>query len=250
MKRPRTTFHRGALLLWALLAPALWAGTPVQAKNTAKPLVDLGDSRAEVHDRLGAALRAWTTAACPQNPIELRRRGALWLKLVYDADDRLRAAGVFRLAQPEGNKNRAMRPLFLRWPGLVPGTGGHAAYPPPGEWRPLLWSLGAKQWLWLEAREKPSNPARESFLGGAVVNEASGFAAGTRFPHDVAEAVTSASWSSTDWTHAELARPLLDWRRRTPPNAYIETLTTTHDPEPACDALTLAIPDYTDFTWL
>ena len=150
-------------------------------------------------ERLGQPQREWTLAMCPTQRIELRRQGSLWLKLVYSPDDQLRAAGIFLLAQHRGKAgkagkaNKAQQPVALRWAGLAPGMDGRTAYPESGDWRPFFWNLGAKQWLWLEALEPSAeSSAREHFLGGVVVDTASGFAAGKNFPHDVAEAAVVA----------------------------------------------------------
>jgi len=214
----------------------------------AEPIVDLGDSQARVLARLGKAQRVRAVAMCPTHRIELRRRGSLWLKLVYGPDDRLRAAGVFRLAQSGGRSGRVQPPAALRWTGLAPGMDGRSGYPEPAAWRPLLWTIGAKQWLWMETSEQAAGPsARERFLGGVVVDEASGFAAGVDFPHDVAEAVVAANFTGSDLIEAEFARPLLAWRRRTPPNAYIEALPDSPAQPPHCGAVTLVMPGYADF---
>ncbi len=232
-----------SVLLYVMTCVAMpsHAASPVGA-------IDLGDHHARVAQRLGAPLRAWFPSRCPENRIELRRRNGLWLKLVYGPDDRVLAAGIIRLdpiANPAGRKRPG---VMLRWPGLRPGIAVRQAYPGPEHWRPLLWSLGAKQWLWLEEYSGPPIPTdRSSYLGGIVVDDASAFAAGTGFPHDVAEAVTATRLSSDDWIRTAWVRPLLSWRLRTPPNTYIETRTTIDRPALACDALTLAIPDYTDF---
>ncbi|HNT38245.1 MAG TPA: hypothetical protein PKO45_03905 [Rubrivivax sp.] len=229
---------RAASLLVAVLA--LLAPT---AGATPPRTVDLGATVTDVQTHLGAPLRAWSLAMCPDHRLELRRRGQRWLKLVYDPEGRLWAAAVFQLARASS----ASRPA-LRWPGLRPGFGAQAAYPSPQGWRPLLMSLGAKQWLWMEVSENDGD-GRTRVLGGVVVNDASDFAAGRDFPHDVAETLTAIGTQSksSDWADAVMARPLLRWRRRTPPNAYIEALDHPADDE-GCNTLSLALPDYTDFT--
>jgi len=87
---------------------------------------------------------------------------------------------------------------------------------------------------------------RDRFLGGVVVDDASAFAAGRDFPYEVAEAVVRSQLRGQDWAKADLTRPLRAWRRRTPPNAYLESLDRP-PAEPGCEAVTLVLPDYTDF---
>lgn len=228
-------------LVFGLVSGQALAGPAGQA-------VDLGDSHARVQARLGEPLRGWGVAMCPAQRIELRRQGKLWLKLVYDRHDRLRAAGIFRLAQGGGKGGGAQSAAALRWTGLVPGLDGRSVYPEPAGWRPFFWTTGAKQWLWIEMSEQPyGTQARERFLGGVVVDEASGFAGGTDFPYDVAEAVTAAGLSGSDLAEAGFTRPLLAWRSRTQPNAYVEALPDSPDQVPGCSAVMLALPDYTDF---
>lgn len=223
------------------------AAVPSQG-STSTAAVDLGDSRVRVVQTLGNPLRAWSPSHCPKQRIELRRKGNLWLKLVYGSDDRVHAAGVFRLAMPAHAGAREQRRVVLRWPGLAPGTAGRSTYPPAQSWRPLLWSIGAKQWMWIEESVDPSDPAgRSRYLGGVVVDAASDFASGSNFPHDVAQAVTATHLPGADWADAQMAQPLVAWRRRTPPNAYIETLDASDSSASGCGALTLALPDYTNF---
>lgn len=240
--------RRGARLLFSTLVCALaWAAMPSQA-GTATAKVDLGDPRSRVEPRLGSPLRSWSPSHCPKHRIELRRKGSLWSKLVYGPDDRMHAVGIFRLALPARAGAREHRRVELRWPGLVPGSAARQAYPPADDWQPLIWSIGAKQWLWIEESISPSDlPDRARYLGGVVVNDASAFAGGTDFPHEVAQAITTYGVSDFTWAQGDLAQPLLAWRSRTPPNAYIETLAAKVDPGAGCGALTLAMPDYTDF---
>lgn len=210
--------------------------------------VDLGDQRARVVRVLGSQVRAWHPSHCPNHRIELRREGGLWLKLVYGPDDRVQAAGVFRLAMPIDEGARAQHQPVLRWPGLAPGAAGRSTYPQAESWRPLLSLVGAKQWLWIEESIDLSDPpGRSRYLGGVVVDDASDFASGVNFPYDVAQATTAMHRPGADWAESEIAQPLVAWRRRTPPNAYVETLEVGESSTPGCDALTLALPDYTDF---
>jgi len=236
----------GCTLLHALVCMIAWTAVPLQA-DTPTAVVDLGDPRARVLQLLGEPLVAWSPSHCPQHRIELRRKAGLWLKLVYGPDDHLHAAGVFRLAMPSNPTARAEGRTPLHWPGLAPGTTSRLAYPPPERWRPLFRSMGAKQWLWMEESSDPTDPpGRSRYLGGVVVDDASGFASGTDFPYDVADAVTATPSLDAEWAHADLTQPLLAWRQRTPPNTYIETLD-AGDSSPYCGLLTLAQPDYTDF---
>lgn len=222
------------------------AAVPSQGRTSTA--VDLGDPRPRVLQMLGSPLRAWHPSHCPNHRIELRRRGSLWLKLVYGSDDRVFAAGIFRLGMPAPAGGRELRPVVLRWPGLAPGAAGRSTYPPAVSWRPFFWSIGAKQWLWIEESMDPSDPpGRTRYLGGVVVDDASDFASGSDFPHDVAQAITVTQLSGADWAEAQMAQPLVLWRRRTPPNAYIETLDTSESSASGCGALTLALPDYTNF---
>lgn len=234
-----------------LLRALVWAMAGIAAPSLAgssTTAVGLNDTRAKVAQRLGVPLRASHPSHCPRHLVELRRRGSLWLKLVYGPDDRVRAAGVFRLSLPTSAGTRQPRRIELRWPRLVPGAGGRSAYPAAEAWRPLLWSIGAKQWLWIEESHGPTAPAdRTRYLGGVVVDNASGFASGTDFPYDVAEAVTATGLSGVELAHAEITRPLQAWRRRTPPNVYIETLASTDEQNSACGPLTLVMPNHTDF---
>lgn len=235
-------------LLKALLLIAVWFSAPCDA-GTSSATVDLGEQRANVEQRLGAVLRAWSPSHCPGQRVELRRRGSLWLKLIYGTDDRVHAAGVFRLAPPSRHGAQAQRLMVLRWPGLAAGSGVLLAYPAARNWRPLIWSIGAKQWIWLEESVNPSDPpGRSRYLGGVVVNDDSGFAFGAGFPYDIADALTAGGLTGSDWAQAEMFRPMLTWRGRTPPNVYIEALTATAAPMPTCDSLTLALPNHTDFT--
>lgn len=220
----------------ALLNPAATAAS--------LQVVDLDAMHADVQTRLGSPLRSWSLSMCPDHRIELRRQGQRWLKLVYGPNKRLWAAAVFQLGRDLSVSERS-RWHALRWPGLRPGFDVRATYPPPQGWRPLLSSLGAKQWLWMEASESGSD-GRTRLLGGVVVNDASAFAAGNGFPYEVAEAVSSAGLRGSDWAGADMARPLLRWRQRTSPNAYIEALNHPAT-KSACDAISLALPDYTDF---
>lgn len=224
-----------------------WAAVPCQA-GIVTQAVDLGATRTWVRQQLGNPLRAWSPSHCPAHRIELRRRGSLWLKLVYGPDQLVRAAGLFRLALGPATGSRGQRRVILRWPGLAPGAGSRSAYPAAENWRPLLWSIGAKQWTWIEESVDPADPpGRSRFLGGVVVDDASGFAAGTGFPHDVAEAITASGVAHADWAQADMSQPLLAWRSRTPPNAYVETHEVTEEPDTACGSLALAMPSYTDF---
>lgn len=231
----------------AVLFMLAWLATSSEALSLVAA-IDLGDRRAQVTQQLGVPLRAWAPSQCPARLLELRRRGGLWLKLVYGPDDRVRAAGVFRLAlAPNASESTQLR-VALRWPGLAPGAAGGSAYPSSEDWRPLVTSIGAKQWLWLEESHDPSDPpSRLRYLGSVVVDDASGFAGGRDFPHDVAEAITATGPAGPDWARADMVQPLLAWRRSTLPNVYIETLLESDEPGPGCGALTLAIPDYIDF---
>lgn len=223
-------------LLWLLVLMA--PSATVQARP---PIVDLGATRAQTHARLGVALRAWSVPMCPNHLLEMRRSGHRWLKLVFGADERLLAASIFQLAPPAPGKPIAA----LRWPGLLPGAPARAAYPDPAAWSPWLWSMGAKQWFWLERAEAAHATDRERYLGGVMVNEASGFAAGRDFPYDVADAVVAVPLSGNELQQAEFARPLLMWRRHTRPNAYIEVLKAPLT-DANCDPAWLARLDYTD----
>ena len=69
----------------------------------------------------------------------------------------------------------------------------------------------------------------------------------SRVPHDIAEAMLETGLPYHDTSVRENILPLLAWRRRTPPNATIESLSTAADAAPGCDATTLALPGYTDF---
>ena len=243
MTSQRRSWLRVVALVWALSVLA----SPSMARDPSRA-VDLGAPRALVEQTLGVASRQWVESTCRSHRIELRRRGGLWLKLVYGADDRLRAAGVFRLALPPKVPGSALRRVDLRWPGLVPGAGARSSYPTPQSWRPVMTTNGAKQWVWIEESHAPADPpGRSRYLGGVVVDDASDFAGGVNFPYDVAEAVTATGPLDADWAEGEMMKPLVAWRRRTPPNAYIETLDADR-PSPAdCGLLTLAQPKYTDF---
>ncbi|MCW5653228.1 hypothetical protein [Hydrogenophaga sp.] len=218
----------------AMLSTASLAGAPAA--------VDLGAPSSQVMARLGDPLRAWSLPMCSGYRLEMRRDRSLWLKLVFGTDEQLLAAGIFQLAAPARGRPRAA----LRWNGLVPGAPAHDAYPAlTTAWRPWLWSQGAKQWLWLERAEQGGPAHRERYLGGVVVSDASGFAAGRDFPYDVAEAVVSTGLHGDDLRDAAFARPLLAWRQRTPPNAYLEVLSSP--PQGAnCDPASLVQLDYTD----
>lgn len=230
-------------LLWTLCVVA----SPALAGNPSGP-VDLGAPRARVEQTLGAAARQWVESNCRSHRIELRRRGGLWLKLVYGPDNQLRAAGVFRLALPPKAAGSAQRRVELRWPGLVPGAGARSSYPSARSWRPMMMTTGAKQWVWLEESLSPTDPpGRSRYLGGVVVDDASDFAGGVDFPYDVGATITTTGTLDADWAEAEMMRPLVAWRQRTPPNFYIETLDTGAPSPPICGLLTLAQPKYTDF---
>ncbi|MBN9426544.1 MAG: hypothetical protein J0H09_08555 [Burkholderiales bacterium] len=224
--------------LWGLLF-AVPAILHAQALSTDDP-VDLGATLAQTHARLGAPQRTWSAGLCPKHRLEMRRTGSRRLKLVYGPDERLLAAGIFQLAPPQ----RGQRVSALRWPGLRPGFDAQRAYPAVSDWRPWLWTLGAKQWLWFEQGE--TAPAgRQRYLGGVMVSAASGFAMGTNFPFDLAEAVMSLSLSGAELQQVEFARPLLAWRKRTRPNAYLEALDSPNE-DANCDPASLVTPDYTD----
>lgn len=234
------------VLLQAMACMLALATVPSQGR-TSTVQADLGDPRPRVLRMLGSPLRAWHPSHCPNYRIELRRRGGLWLKLVYGPDDRVLAAGISRLAMPAHAGARKQRRVVLRWPGLAPGAIGRSAYPPAERWRPLLLSIGAKQWLWIEESTDASDPlGRSRYLGGVVVDDASDFAGGSDFPYDVAQATTATQWAGTDWAEAEMTQPLVAWRRRTPPNTYIEALDAGESSAPGCGSLTLALLDYTD----
>ena len=177
----------------------------------------------------------------------MRQRGSRWLKLLFDQHERLLSVAVISLAPP-GRRAGEAAGGGLRWPGLVPGNAALRRYPDAANWRPFIWSMGARQWLWLEESHDPSDPAgRSRFLGGLVVNDASGFAAGAGFPYDLAHALTAGQPALAGWGDRDLARPLLDWRLRTPPNVYVESRVQDEDPGPGCGAETLTFPVYTDF---
>ncbi len=201
--------------------------------------LDLGASAAQVQERLGPPRKAWIDGLCPALRVELRRSGALWLKLVYGPEQRLAAAGIYRLAPPA----RGKPPAALRWPSLTPGMAGQRAYPAIHGWRPLYYNLGTKQWQWLEAAEAP--PAgRQRWLGGVVIDDASRFASGRDFPFDLAQAVVDTGLGSADLQADPSSRPLLDWRRRTMPNALIEAR--AEAPDIRCSPANKAVLDYTD----
>lgn len=240
--RPR---RRALLRIVACMSAIAAILSDGRASTTA---TDLGDPRPRVAQMLGNPLRTWRPSQCPKHEIELRRSGKLWLKLAYGPDDRVRAAGVFRLAREAPAGAGEPGRVELHWPGLAPGSDGRSAYPPATSARPLLSLIGAKQWLWIEQLVEPSTPAgRSRYFGGVVVDDASDFAGGEDFPVDVAQAVTETPMSSADWAEAEMTQPLMVWRRRPPPNVYIETLDTPSSPTPGCDALTLVLPEFTDF---
>ncbi len=235
-----------SLLRPACLGLALLLAGAAASPAVARPAdatIDLGTGTDAVAARLGPARRTWSVPLCPGHAMELRRTGPLWLKLVYAPDGRLAAAGIFRLALA-----RDGRPRALRWPGLRPGIDGLGAYPGgragSARWRPWLLSHGAKQWLWFE-RDAAPPPDRRRYLGGIVVDRASGFAHGPDFPYDAADAWVSTSLRGQPLERVELARPLLDWRGRTRPNAFVEVVADASEDSP-CDLFRLARLDYTD----
>ena len=212
----------------------LLAAWPAQAQR-----LDLGASADAVRTHLGPADKVWANAVCPDHRIELRRSGALWLKLAFTPDGKLGAAGIFRLARPARGKG-----VVLRWPGLKPGFGPARAYPPAAGWNPALMNIGAKQWQWLE-QAQASPVGREQLLGSVVVDDASGFASGRDFPFVIAQAATEAGLSGAELQEGESNRPLLAWRRRTRPNAFVEALAKT-GAHTDCSPASMAILDYTD----
>lgn len=201
--------------------------------------LDLGATREQVHSRFGPARRTWSIPSCPEHRLETRRAGQSWLKLVFGRDGRLAAVGITQLAPPPRGDA-----VDLRWPGLQLGLSPVRAYPPPTAAQPVAFSTGAKQLYWFERLfETPAG--RDRFVGGLVLSDMSGFALAAGFPFDVAEAVFSSGLHGDDLASSELARPLLAWRARQPPNAFIEAMAEAEQGG-VCDLFALARLDYTD----
>jgi hypothetical protein len=216
-------------------------GSAVAAGDT----VDLGASLSHVHTRLGTAQQAWATRRCPDHLLEIRRTQGRWLKLVFGPDGRLLAAGIFRLS-PIGSEE-ALTPL--QWPGLVPRDDSRRSYPDPAQWVPWQFTQGAKQWFWIEQettlRQTPL-PTRERYLGGVAINGASEFARGRDFPGAIAAMVTANPDAAglNGWLPTAVGQ-LIEWRRRTAPNAYIEAIAGS-DLKSDCHPASLALLDFTD----
>jgi len=207
--------------------------------------VDLEASLLHVHARLGNPQQAWSTRRCPDHLLEIRRAQGRWLKLVFGPDGRLLAAGIFRLS-PIGSE---AAPAPLRWPGLVPRDDSRRSYPDPAQWVPWQFTQGAKQWFWIEQETtlRPTPlPARERYLGGVAINGASEFARGRDFPSAIAAMVTANPDAAglNGWLPSAVGR-LIEWRRRTAPNAYIEAIAGS-DLKSGCHPASLALLDYTD----
>lgn len=220
------------------LASAFLA-TCTAAADSSRPHVDLGAEQAQVHARLGPPLRERYAQQCPDHLTETRRRGQLWLKLVYD-DGRLAAIGITQLALPP----HGTRSVNLRWAGVAPGMAGLRAYPALATSHPVAFSTGAKQLHWFE-RLSTASDGRDRYVGGLVLSDASGFAFGGEFPYDVAQAVIASGLDGNDIAMAEFARPLVTWRARTPPNAMIEAVVRKRS-DGRCGLFGLALLDYTD----